>query len=112
MMKEITFILRSSQWNKTVRELREAGFYAMTRHRAMGRGKQKGLSYGEEGAGVRLLPKWLLILVVEEAQVDAAVAALIRANRTGEIGDGKIFISPVVATQRVRTDEIGYPALC
>jgi nitrogen regulatory protein PII 2 len=112
MMKEITVIIRSGKWGATARELKEAGFHAMTRHRAMGRGKQKGLRYGEEGAGVRLLPKWLLILAVEEAQVDDAVAALIRANRTGEIGDGKLFVSPVKETLRVRTEEIGYPALC
>ena len=112
MMKEITIIIRSGKWSATARELKEAGFYAMTRHRAMGRGKQKGLQSGADGGGVRLLPKWLLVLVVEEAQVDDAIAALVRANRTGEIGDGKLFVSPVKETLRVRTEEIGYPALC
>jgi nitrogen regulatory protein PII 2 len=60
---------------------------------------------------VRLLPKWLLTIVVDEAGVDAAVAALMRANQTGSIGDGKIFVSPIAQTLRVRTDESGYPAI-
>lgn len=111
-MKEITCLLRSSKWNATARELREAGFFAMTRHRASGRGKQKGLQGGSGEGGVRLLPKWLLIMVVQDDQVKAAVDALTRANRTGSIGDGKIFISKVTETVRVSTDEFGYPALC
>jgi nitrogen regulatory protein PII len=112
MMKEISAVIRPGKWGATARELKEAGVFAMTRHRAMGRGKQKGLRFGDEGAGVRLLPKWWLMIVVDEASVDAVVAALLRANQTGEIGDGKIFVSPVVETLRVRTEEIGYPALC
>lgn len=111
-MKEIMCLLRSSKWNATARELREAGFFAMTRHRASGRGKQKGLRGGEGEGGVRLLPKWQLIMVVEDRQVQPAVEALIRANRTGSIGDGKIFITKVTETVRVSTEEFGYPALC
>jgi nitrogen regulatory protein PII len=104
-VKEINAVIRPGKWSATVRELREAGIAAMTRHRAMGRGRQKGLS------GVRLLPKWWLIFVVKDEQVEAALAALQRANRTGEIGDGKIFVSPVRETYRIRTEETGYPAL-
>jgi nitrogen regulatory protein PII len=111
-MKEITFLLRSSKWNATARELREAGIYAFTRHRASGRGKQKGLGQSGAEGSVRLLPKWLLIAVIQDSQLEAVVAALIRANRTGNIGDGKIFVSPVLETIRVSTDEFGYPALC
>ena len=111
-IREITAIIRSGKWSDTARELRAAGFHAVTRQRALGRGKQKGLSRGGGGVRVRLLPKWLLSLAVEEGQVEAAVEALIRANRTGEIGDGKIFVSPVGGVLRVRTEETGYPALC
>lgn len=110
-MKEITCLLRSGKWTASARELREAGFYAMTRHRASGRGRQKGLYGGSGEGGVRLLPKWLLTMVVEDSRVEAALEALIRANRTGSIGDGKIFISAVTETIRVSTDEFGYPAL-
>jgi len=111
-MKEIMCLLRSSKWNASARELREAGFFAMTRHRASGRGKQKGLRGGQGEGGVRLLPKWLLIIVVQDDQVQPAVDALIRANRTGAVGDGKIFITKITQTVRVSTDEFGVPALC
>jgi nitrogen regulatory protein PII 2 len=110
-MKEIICLLRCGKWNATARELREAGFFAMTRHRASGRGKQKGLYGGSGEGGVRLLPKWLLTMVVEDGHVGRAVEALIRANRTGSVGDGKIFISAIQQTVRVSTDEFGYPAL-
>ena len=112
MMKEISAVIRSGKWSDTLRELKAAGVQAVTRQRAMGRGKQKGLVFNQDGSGVRLLPKWMLTIVVDEAGVDAALQALIRANQTGEIGDGKIFVSPVAQTLRVRTEESGYPALC
>lgn len=110
-MKEISAVIRAAKWPATARALRDAGIAAMTRHRAMGRGKQKGLQNPEGGTKVRLLPKWWLMIVVKDEQVDAALFALIKANRTGEIGDGKIFVAPVKETYRVRTEEIGYPAL-
>jgi len=111
IMREITAIIRPGKCSATARALKEAGITAMTRHRAMGRGKQKGLA-GVDGKGsVRLLPKWWLMFVVKEGQVDAALDALNRANRTGEIGDGKIFVSPVIENFRIRTEEVGYPAL-
>ena len=109
-MKELCCLLRSGKWAATSRELRQAGFYAMTRHRAMGRGRQKGLHGGGDG-GVRLLPKWLLLMVVEEARVPAAVEAIVRSNRTGNVGDGKIFITSVLGTVRVSNDEFGCTAL-
>lgn len=111
IMKEIIAVIRPGKWSATARELRDAGVTAMTRHRAMGRGRQKGLNSGEGKVSVRLLPKWWLMLVLKEDQVEAAIAALNRANRSGEIGDGKIFLSPVAETLRVRTEEVGYPAL-
>ena len=110
-MKEIIALIRPGKWSATARELREAGVTAMTRHRAMGRGRQKGLAPGQGSPGVRLLPKWWLMFVVKDEQLEAALASLMRSNRTGEIGDGKIFVSPVVETYRIRTEEVGYPAL-
>lgn len=111
IMIEITAIIRPEKWSATARELRQAGVMAMTRHRAMGRGRQKGLNQGEGKISIRLLPKCWLMFVVKESQVEVALAALTRANRTGEIGDGKIFLSPVAETYRIRTEEVGYPAL-
>ena len=110
MLKEIIVIIRPGKWPATAVKLAEVGALAYTRHRVHGRGKQKGLRYGatapgEEPSGISFLPKWMVHIVLEDSQVDAVVKALIEANRTGEIGDGRIFICPVVDAVRVRTSE-------
>lgn len=108
MMKEITAIIRPSKWPETLQKLGEAGILGLTRQRIYGRGKQKGLRYSEaEGGleGISFLPKWMVTLVVEDEQVDRILAAIISANRTGEIGDGKIFIGSLSEVVRVRTNE-------
>ncbi|HTB21834.1 MAG TPA: P-II family nitrogen regulator [bacterium] len=96
MLREITAIIRANRWKPTAEALWEAGFPALTRQRVFGRGRQKGLRYsGDPGSssGIGVLPKWMLTLVVEDARVDAALAAICKANRSGMIGDGKIFIT-------------------
>ena len=102
MLRELTAVIRSNKWKATAEALREAGFPALTRQRVYGRGRQKGLRYPStelragstsDSGGIPVLPKWMLTLVVEDSQVDRAMAALIAANRTGEIGDGKVFVS-------------------
>ena len=96
MLREVNAIIRSSKWKATSEALRGAGFLAMTRQRVYGRGRQKGLRYpSADGSlgGIPVLPKWMLSIVVEDADVDAVVEALMASNRSGEIGDGKIFIT-------------------
>jgi nitrogen regulatory protein PII len=115
-LREITALIRSSRWTATLEALRQAGFVAVTRQRVYGRGRQRGLRYGLEdlGAaqpGIPVLPKWMLTLVLEDHDVDAAVAAIVAANRTGSIGDGKIFISRVGQALRLSTLELGARAL-
>ena len=110
MLKEIIAIIRPGKWPATSAKLAEAGIVALTRHRIYGRGKQRGLRYGstapgEEPAGISFLPKWMVHVVVEDSQVEAVVRALMEANRTGEIGDGKIFVCPVEEAVRIRTNE-------
>ncbi|MES2200615.1 MAG: P-II family nitrogen regulator [candidate division FCPU426 bacterium] len=104
-MREICAVIRSGAWRRTLLALEAAGFGAVTRQRAYGRGKQGGLRYGDGPEGIRLLPKWVLTLVVEDHDVEAAVAAIMTANRTGAIGDGKIFICPLGQTISVRQEE-------
>jgi nitrogen regulatory protein P-II 1 len=113
MLRELTAIIRSGKWKATSEALREAGFLAMTRQRVYGRGRQKGLRYGTEpnSGGIPVLPKWMLSLFVEDAQVDAAVQAICAANRTGVIGDGKIFISSVAGVTRLSDLQSGAAAL-
>jgi len=110
-MKEIIAVIRPRQWQSTLEKLSQAGFDAFTRQRAYGRGKQMGLRYqsadGEPGAGISFLPKWMVTMVVEDEQVGQVVDILQTANRTGEIGDGKIFVCPMNEVVRVRTNETG-----
>ncbi len=107
MIKEIIAIIRTGKWAETLVKLEEIGIAGFTRQRVYGRGKQRGLRYSADGEdkGISFLPKWMVTIVVEDSKVDAVVAALIKANRTGEIGDGKIFICPVVESVRIRTNE-------
>jgi nitrogen regulatory protein P-II 1 len=81
----------------------------MTITEVSGRGEQKGLTLPWRVGEYRvdLLPKLKLEIVVQDKEVDAIVQAIIENARTGEIGDGKIFIIPVENAIRVRTGEEG-----
>ncbi len=108
MMKEIIVMIRPGKWPETLVRLEEIGITGFTRQRIYGRGKQRGLRYTtdiDDQRGISFLPKWMIVIVVEDSKVDAVVEALLKSNRTGEIGDGKIFICPVVDAIRVRTNE-------
>ena len=78
-----------------------------------GFGRQKGHTEVYRGAEytVDFLPKLKLEVVVSDAQVDAAVAAIIRGAKTGKIGDGKIFVSTIDEAVRIRTEERGEVAV-
>ena len=109
-MKEVIAIIRPSRAKLTKQKLAEKGFVAYTEERISGRGKQKGLQYGEDSGldgkgGISFLPKRMLTLFVGASDLESVLGILIEANKTGEMGDGKIFISPVVDAVRIRTDE-------
>jgi nitrogen regulatory protein PII 2 len=110
-MKEIIVVIRPRKWNETLEKLSAAGFDAFTRQRAYGRGKQMGLRYqteqGETGERITFLPKWMVTLVVEDEKADQAIEILQKANQTGEIGDGRIFVCPLGDAVRIRTNENG-----
>ena len=120
-MKEVMAVIRINKVNETKRALAEAGFPSLTATgRVHGRGKGfvdfriiQGAAEGHEEAisklseSPQLVPKRLLTMVVHEEKVDLAVRTLIKANQTGNSGDGKIFILPVVDSYRVRTGERG-----
>lgn len=114
-MKEIIAVIRPRKWADTLEKLSEAGFDAFTRQRAFGRGKQMGLRYqGADGVmteGITFLPKWMVTLVVEDDQADQAVSIIQAANRTGQIGDGRIFVCPLDDAVRIRTNENGSLAI-
>jgi nitrogen regulatory protein PII len=104
-MKEIVAVIRPSRSKVTKQKLAEGGFPAYTELRVSGRGKQRGLSYASGGAGIPFLPKRMLLLCVNDDDAARAVEILVQENRSGEIGDGKIFISPIKNVLRIRTDE-------
>ena len=114
-MKEIIAIIRPHRWQKTKARLLEEGFNAFTVHRVYGRGRQKGLQYLSKSQevieGICFLPKRMVTLFVPEEDAEKVVGLIIEANRSGEIGDGKIFVGPLEAAERVRTGEKGQEVL-
>ena len=98
-MKEIIVIIRPERTAATRKVLDDLGIESYTTLRVLGRSRQGGLRYPRRwfrrSADIRFLPKRLFEMVLEDHQVEGAVSALIKANQTGRIGDGKIFILPV-----------------
>ena len=123
-MKEIIAFIRSSKMNATKKTLDELNISSVTAIPVFGRGKQRGLNPILAGielsndaivkgniTGMKFVPKRMLIIVAKEEEVGVIVDALVKVNKTGFIGDGKIFVCPTDNAIRVRTNESGYAAL-
>jgi len=112
-MVRIEAIIRPSRLDEVKAALDEHGIHGISVVEIKGAGKQKGYTQHYRGAEyqVNLLPKVQVIVVVPDAEKDAVVDAIQGAARTGEIGDGKIFISPVLDAVRIRTGDRGDAAL-
>jgi len=115
-VKELIAIIRTGCAKLTKQKLAEKGFVAYTEKRVLGRGKQRGVQYGSEGGpngkdGISFLPKRMLTLFVNDEDLETVMSILIEANKTGEIGDGKIFVGPADEAIRIRTDERSRAAL-
>lgn len=119
-MKEIIAIVRINKMNQTKRALSEAGISSITARDALGRGKGlvdiqllEGAEKGYEeaisqlGQTQRLVPKRALIIVVVDELVDKTIKTIVRVNRTGKSGDGKIWVLPCMDAIRVRSGESG-----
>jgi len=93
--------------------LEEAGIQGLSCEQVRGYGRQMGRTDKYRGStyAVNLLPKMKLEVVVRDEELDIAIEAIIEAARTGEIGDGKLFVSEVIDAIRVRTGERGEAAL-
>lgn len=104
-MKMVRAFIRPEKEQEVVQALEGAGYGSLTKMPVFGRGKQKGLQVGP--IYYDELPKTLLMLVVEDEQAKAAVEVIEDKARTGFIGDGKIFISPVEEAYTIRTGEVG-----
>ncbi|MFS8810791.1 P-II family nitrogen regulator [Synechococcus sp. R65.1] len=112
-MKKIEAIIRPFKLDEVKVALVNAGIVGMTVTEVRGFGRQKGQTERYRGSEytVEFLQKLKVEIVVEDDLVDTVVEKLIAAARTGEIGDGKIFISPVEKTIRIRTGEMNQDAL-
>ena len=106
-MKKVEAIFREEKLNLVKKALEENSCFGMTVSEVSGRGRQKGipLQWRVGEYRVDLLPKLKIELVVLDEDVPAVINAIVSNARTGETGDGKIFITPVETVVRVRTGD-------
>ena len=106
-MKKVEAIIRPFKLDQVKIALVNAGIVGMTVSEVRGFGRQKGQTERYRGSEytVEFLQKLKLEVVVEDDQVQTVIDKIINASRTGEIGDGKIFVSPVDKIVRIRTGE-------
>jgi nitrogen regulatory protein P-II 1 len=112
-MKKIEAIIKPFKLEDVKDALQEAGIEGMTVSEVKGFGRQKGHTEIYRGSEytVDFLPKIKLEIVVADSVVAKAVGAITKAAKTGKIGDGKIFVSPIEEAIRIRTDERGEAAV-
>jgi nitrogen regulatory protein PII len=112
-MKKIEAIVKPFKLDEVKDALGEIGVTGMTVTEVKGFGRQKGHTEIYRGSEytVDFLPKIKIEIVIADSQVDAAVAAIIKAAKTGKIGDGKVFLSSVEEVVRIRTEEKGEKAI-
>ena len=106
-LTKIEAIIRPQRLDEVKAALDDLGVSGMTVTEVRGSGKQKGFTQHYRGAEytVNLLQKVKLEIVVADRDVEPIVNAIVTAARTGEIGDGKIFLTPVAGVVRIRTGE-------
>jgi nitrogen regulatory protein PII len=106
-MKLIKAIVRPNKVDEVKEALSKLSISGMTVTEVRGHGKQKGHTavYRGREYDVSLLPKMEIEVVVQDGIVDEAIGAIVQAARTGEIGDGRVFVIPVDQTYRIRTGE-------
>lgn len=126
-MKEIIAVIRMNKVNATKKALADIGICGLHAMKVMGRGKMKvdfsvlnelgareeigGLLAEGLAEGGRLIPKRMLTILVQDSEVKHVVETLIKINKEGNKGDGKIFVAPVIDALRIRTGEKGEAAV-
>jgi nitrogen regulatory protein P-II 1 len=112
-MKKIEAVIKPFKLDEVRESLSEIGITGLTVTEVKGFGRQKGHTELYRGAEyvVDFLPKIKLELVIADHLVDACVEAIIKAARTGKIGDGKIFVTSIEQVVRIRTGETGEDAV-
>ena len=112
-MKKIEAIIKPFKMEDVKEALAEVGIEGMTVSEVKGFGRQKGHTEIYRGSEytVDFLPKIKIEVVVADSALDAALSAIVKSAKTGKIGDGKVFVSPVDEAIRIRTDETGDKAI-
>ena len=112
-MKKIEAIIRLEKLDEVRQALENIGYPGMTTYEVKGHGKQKGLTQSWRGQEYRLefLTKLKLEIVILDQDLGKTLNAIMMSARTGEVGDGKIFVSPIENAIRVRTGDSGDNAL-
>ncbi|AEB67438.1 MULTISPECIES: P-II family nitrogen regulator [Methanothrix] len=123
-MKEVIAIIQLNKMEATKDALEVIGISSFTAYKASGRGKQKGLQIPHptplderderderDEKRMKYIPKRMISVMVEDEFVPAVVAVITKVNRTGNYGDGRIFVSPMEESVRIRTGERGSVAI-
>jgi nitrogen regulatory protein PII len=112
-LKKIEAFIRHEAFEPIRMELLEKGFPSLSVGQYRGSGRQKGITEHYRGSDltIHLRPKMKLEMVIEDKDVAVVTEAILRHARTGEIGDGKIFLIPVEDAIRIRTGESGEEVL-
>lgn len=112
-MKKIEAIIRPFKLDEVKEALVEEGIRGLTISEVRGYGRQKGHTETYRGSEYRIefIPKIKIEVVVQDSQLDSIIDAILRTAKTGQVGDGKIFIYDVQETIRIRTEESGSEAL-
>ena len=123
-MKEVVAIIQLNKMEATKDALEVIGIGSFTAYKASGRGKQKGLQIPHptplderderderDEKRMKYIPKRMISVMVEDEFVPAVVAVITKVNRTGNYGDGRIFVIPVEESIRIRTGESGSVAI-
>ncbi|RPI01244.1 MAG: P-II family nitrogen regulator [Ignavibacteriae bacterium] len=112
-MKKVEAIIRPFKVDDVHEALSEIGVKGMTLTEVKGYGRQKGHTEVYRGAEYKVdfLPKIKLEIIVKDALLDQVISTIIKVTKTGQVGDGKIFVSPVLDAIRIRTEESGEDAV-
>ncbi|MGZ7044577.1 MAG: P-II family nitrogen regulator [Methanobacterium sp.] len=112
-MKEIIAIIRPNKLDVVKDALEKIECHGITITDVKGRGRQLGITESYRGSDYRidLLPKTRLEIIVNDKDAEEVIQTIVKTAQTGDIGDGKIFISPVEDTVRIRTGERGEKAV-
>jgi nitrogen regulatory protein P-II 1 len=112
-MKQITAIVKPFKLEEVREALGQVGVTGLTVTEVKGFGRQKGHTELYRGAEyvVDFLPKVKLEVAVKDSDVDRCIEAIVKAAKTGKIGDGKIFVTPVEQVVRIRTGEVNDDAI-